>query len=570
MEQTLKDQIYQDYLRANKLYEQKGTEQNPFEHIYEAREILHNIVKFIEDDTSDEGSIIRGSLEYFIGKIHYITEDRPSAVKSFEKALWILEAYQFDPRAISCILKTTNELGIVWSEREESSKAFDGLRRAEKIYDELGEKSIPLESIWDSWEVLKCESDRESDLKRKEAIEDVFTHTLFFLSQATQTLGRPEDSAVYCGRCLHRQLRKISTVEEYRQFALHAACLGQYYITIDDYCTARVCLLASKGILSLIREDDETIDEEFRQKLSEATADISRCWIKYCVAFLEWSSQKLSFRSLASELEDLEDSIPKRPKIVFDLTRFRAHESELRAIPHDAVQTLKEANQVHKKVEVLCSSSLEFFKMDGYVTDNIEITQDLSKSWRFLAEFDTNFERRCKMHKRRIDLLIPLLKELNAQFYLQVIRQLQYEIGEVYSEMTDLKISLANIENTPSVHQIKKINVLANSGIKFFTGFIDSTRNPDKTFPDTFEQVLVRPFLMAHFHTARLYGKLMSVDKNTRIEWTKKSWSSYKMILTVCEKDPSARGEIADEYELIREMDILMPQKLSQIASLPC
>ena len=63
-----------------------------------------------------------------------------------------------------------------------------------------------------------------------------------------------------------------------------------------------------------------------------------------------------------------------------------------------------------------------------------------------MSEFDTNFERRCKMHKRRIDLLTPILSEINSQFYLQICRQLQYEIGEIYSEMTDFKIAVAEQE----------------------------------------------------------------------------------------------------------------------------
>ena len=48
--------------------------------------------------------------------------------------------------------------------------------------------------------------------------------------------------------------------------------------------------------------------------------------------------------------------------------------------------------------------------MDGFVTDYVELTQDLSKSWKHLAEFDTNLERRCKMHKRRIDMNTNLIK----------------------------------------------------------------------------------------------------------------------------------------------------------------
>ena len=37
-------------------------------------------------------------------------------------------------------------------------------------------------------------------------------------------------------------------------------------------------------------------------------------------------------------------------------------------------------------------------------------------------------------------------------------------------------------------------------------------REPDKTWPKKFDVLLVRPFLMANFHAARLYGKLISLQ----------------------------------------------------------
>lgn len=50
----------------------------------------------------------------------------------------------------------------------------------------------------------------------------------------------------------------------------------------------------------------------------------------------------------------------------------------------------------------------EYFQMDGYVTDHIEILQDHSSLFRALAFFEEDLERRCKMHKRRVDMLEPI------------------------------------------------------------------------------------------------------------------------------------------------------------------
>ena len=50
----------------------------------------------------------------------------------------------------------------------------------------------------------------------------------------------------------------------------------------------------------------------------------------------------------------------------------------------------------------------EYFEMDSFVTDRIEILQDHSALFRALAFFEDDLERRCKMHKRRVDMLEPI------------------------------------------------------------------------------------------------------------------------------------------------------------------
>ena len=67
----------------------------------------------------------------------------------------------------------------------------------------------------------------------------------------------------------------------------------------------------------------------------------------------------------------------------------------------------------------------EYYVLDGHVTDHIEIVQDMSQLFKYLAFFENDFERRCKMHKRRVDMLNDILVELNPQHYLMVCRQVR-------------------------------------------------------------------------------------------------------------------------------------------------
>ena len=64
------------------------------------------------------------------------------------------------------------------------------------------------------------------------------------------------------------------------------------------------------------------------------------------------------------------------------------------------------------------NEAMEFYKLDGYVTHYVEIVQDHSQLFKYLAFFDTDLERQCKMCKRRADMLSAVLSELNPQHYL--------------------------------------------------------------------------------------------------------------------------------------------------------
>ena len=65
----------------------------------------------------------------------------------------------------------------------------------------------------------------------------------------------------------------------------------------------------------------------------------------------------------------------------------------------------------------------------------------LCQAFKFLAFFELDIDRQCRMHKRRVDMLLAELHQLNPQYYLLVSRQLMFELAETYSSMLDLKVS---------------------------------------------------------------------------------------------------------------------------------
>ena len=201
-----------------------------------------------------------------------------------------------------------------------------------------------------------------------------------------------------------------------------------------------------------------------------------------------------------------------------------------------------------------------FYILDGFVTDHVELVQDTSQLYAKLVFFEANIDRKCKMHKRRIDLLSSLCQEISEEYYLYIIRQLLFELGECYSTLLDLK--LEQKEDPASNKTVEKISHLAQSGINTFERFL-ATMNDKKTKekPKTYADEYLRPVLLAYFYIARFHSKF----PENRLEHLQESLDQYQFIVSYVDKHPNARESIEQEYHLSKEMIDLLPLKLEKL-----
>ena len=170
------------------------------------------------------------------------------------------------------------------------------------------------------------------------------------------------------------------------------------------------------------------------------------------------------------------------------------------------------------------NSAKSYYVLDGFVTDHVELCQDESQLYAKLVFFESNIDRKCKMCKYRIDLLLSLCKEISKEHYLYLIRQLLFELGECYSILLDLKLEQKS-SDLNSKKNIDKISHLTKSGILTFKHFL-STMN-DKTTnkrPETYANEYVRSVLLAHFYMARFYSK----SNDNRVENLQQSFNQYQ------------------------------------------
>ncbi|XP_062467663.1 KIF-binding protein isoform X2 [Pezoporus occidentalis] len=531
----------------------KDPETDPYRSKYSARALLQEVKQLLSAaEEGDEARLLavrRAVLEYELGVNHTDTEELSAGEEHLQRCMQLLEPHRLSPDCVSLYIQ-----------------AQDG--------------NPPL----DPSEHFMAEEEKFSDQERSKRFEKAYTHTLYYLAQVYQHLEMIEKAAQYCHTTLKRQLEYCGYHPV--EWALNAATLSQYYLSKQCFMESRHCLAAASVVFSQAgqvpsAEDNET--DQDQQDLRQRKAEIARCWIKYCLNLLQ-SAQKLLEDNIGEldpdrqlelkaqrKKEEDEKEKGRKKAVLFGMSDIcdsvLAMEEKVSSVyPLD----FQEAREIFLVGQNYVQEAKEFFQVDGYVTDHIEIVQDHSALFKVLAFFEEDYERRCKMHKRRIDMLEPICSELNPQYYLLISRQLQFELADTYYKMMDLKVAIGNRLEELDSHTIKKINSLAQFAIKYYELFLDSLRNPDKVFPEVLKEDVLRPAMVAKFHIARLYGKLITSDSKKQLENMQTSLEYYTFLVDYCEKYPDAVRAIETELELSKEMVGLLPTKMERLRAKLC
>uniref|UniRef100_A0A672ZJA5 KIF-binding protein n=1 Tax=Sphaeramia orbicularis TaxID=375764 RepID=A0A672ZJA5_9TELE len=500
-----------------------------------------------------------GAVEYYLGVNHVDTEELSAGQEHLMNCVKLLEKCRVSSDNVSLFIHVRNQLGILWAGRDETEEAQGFLETAESIYQRY---------------------------MKEVRFELAYTHSMYYLAQVYKNLGQTERAATYCHSTLQRQLQ----LNQYNpmEWALNAATLSQYYITKGRYMEGRHCLAAATVISGLAGEvpseaaaQESETECERREQLRQKRAEIARCWIKYCLNLLQ-DAKKL----LEDNIGELDTDRQEELKNARRLEEEEEEKGRKSALLFGSEDTFDSIASLEEKVHCLfpldftearavflvgqnyITQAKDYFQMDGYVTDHIEILQDHSALFRALAFFEEDLERRCKMHKRRVDMLEPICNELNTQYYLMIRRQLMFELAETYNEMMDLKLTLANRQaDTQSLdnHTIKKFNHLCSASAKYFQMFLDSLCSPEGKFPEHLEEEVLRPALVARFRVARLHSRLISSSPPVQLDNLNRALENYKYVVQYCEAHPEAGAAVETELELSTEMVGLLPLKINRL-----
>lgn len=519
-----------------------------------------------------------GAVYYYLGSISVDVEELSNARKFLDKCKEIIEPYKQTPEVVQIAQLMYNQLAILTAENEPQD-ALTHITEAKNVYENFKtthELAVDVSDLFvaniEGYDVEKAIHNYEKN----------YTLTLYYLAQIYGVLKDSVKSSVYCHVTLQRQLE----YDDYDpiDWALNSATLSQVFMGKNGFKQARHHLAASSYILdrygeklNQLTEYNEENDAKI-ENFKHRSADIARCWAKYGLLLLSVSKERLlkstddinKNESLSTDMSKLELNSDDAGLHVEDLSHLNFPTLDLAdyeaQITDQFLLTMQDARKVFANVQKWLNKAHEYYTINNLASDYIEIIQDKSQMYANLVFFEDNPENQAKLHKRRVDILEGVLKEINPTYYLQYCRQIWFELAQIYTDILDIKIDkLQQSKDRPSPHALQKINTLVDKSIHHYTNFINCFKSPSTNeLPKTIMEDFEKPFLQAYFHIGALYSRYIVLDKEVKIKHDELSLQAYKKVVEYCQTNPRAVDAIPQEWPICKQMVELLPLRIAK------
>jgi len=127
---------------------------------------------------------------------------------------------------------------------------------------------------------------------------------------------------------------------------------------------------------------------------------------------------------------------------------------------------IEAAKELFKLSNAMFKSALEYFVIDGYVTEHIEMKRDISSLYRLLSYFEMDENRILAMAQRRLELIEGYTADLNKQAYSQLWQRLMNEIASIYLDIYEVKILQIKGKKKNKAEFYNKANINALTSIE--------------------------------------------------------------------------------------------------------
>ena len=569
-----------DYDAAEELIAVSDPVETPFKSRYEARDLLSKMAETLAPDleTDSRARALTVHILARIGSIDHEVEEWHKSQKTLEKALALAneDSKGFRDLVIIPQLVCGNQLGILWCNRGDMEKSKQYLNKSLTTYSNYKNPATSSKAIHNINDILCPDFASAGGPEQDKALELLNTHTNFYLAQVHEKMGDADIAGEFCHITLRRQLE----LNEYQplDWCSNASTLSHHYVIKGQFADAKEHLCAARFVLEKhrlemeLKEMTPEVKEEAEEALASISAMIDRAWGKYCLVLLKTSLESIEEGegrvNSSIRVENIEDqNLELSHKVVFESMEV---DPELQSVPIRLATNFEEARDIFVCGQRLFVESQRYFCMEEHCSDFTEINQDLSLMYKVLASFEPEADRKCKMHKRRIDLLEAPLNELNEAMYLLVCRQLMYEIAETYEKMMDIKLNVIKTNDAmPDPAQVCKVNSLAEKSIAYFERYLDTIKEGvEKKMPSRFPMSIVRPALIAYFHLARINDHIICIgDPDRKLKNKVRTFCYFKSLVDYCERNPEDAPMVEAELPVCAEMCSLLPMRIEKMRS---
>lgn len=101
------------------------------------------------------------------------------------------------------------------------------------------------------------------------------------------------------------------------------------------------------------------------------------------------------------------------------------------------IENIEEAKILFRLANTQFMKSLNYYLLDGYVTEHVQMQMDISKLYQYLASLEEDSSRFVSMHDNRISMLKHLHDELNPKAFEATVVELQVEISQANNTIFD-------------------------------------------------------------------------------------------------------------------------------------
>lgn len=552
--EALAERVRDDLAECERLRAIVNDESTPFDSRYDERRVLQRLLKALEQ--YGEGDAVRADLARtplgvvcsLLGNNFVDTEEAGAGAAPLGRAIEMLGT---GPAELLHRVDALNHMGMICSEREKPEEALAHLTEAKALYEKaMAEGAEPLVPV-----------DTRCATPAIERLEQLHTHTLFYLAQVHGHMGNAPQSAIHAHATLRRQLNSAAASFEPHEWCKNAMQLATYYCSARLFDIAEHCLHAADRVLGSIEEGKRRDAESgaLTERFQELRANIHLAWGELLRAVLKAGKQGgASERPAAAPADG--GGAPIRLSLEEERLTFTASlpglppASAACADPASLVD-FASAREVYKAAAVRVQQAKRYFVLDGFVTDHYACCNLEAQLWAAVALYETDGRRLLAMHRRRAALLGPLLDAINPKAYHAIGRQMAFDLGTIYGDILDVRMVL--LKGLPPDKQGPKALPAVEDAAKAIRRFLDFFRNAEGVMPERVDPENEEVFLTAYFNLARAYGK---VDDKEALG---ASLQAYEFIAAYAKKH--AVPFMPEEIRMAKEMVELLPPKIAQV-----